>query len=190
MLIHTWKSTIVSISTNHSIPRPPSSSNQQRWIALRLSQNMSFRFCFTSTSSFAIFATLFFGACDRPNPKSELEKRIANMSVATHGAIHRVQWKNIRYDIRKTDSLVTPFVGRIQADKDSFLTGRPNRESTSLYDVDLEWRDEQWKIKTMRWASVSSDGFQFPPRIIDQASDQKYEYQDFAILIESPTRGR
>ena len=94
-----------------------------------------------------------------PDPLSKIEEMIQRLSSG-RTPIKSNEWRNIEYDVRQTNSLVSPYVATIKSDVyyfDEDFHDDPNQPtSLSKIEVTLAFQRESWVMR-----ELISHGFVF-----------------------------
>lgn len=87
-----------------------------------------------------------------PDPVALMKQHIANLHTQPKEESGTMsKWEKISYDVKKTDSLISPFVATIEATKTEWSL-HPNIShvlSHYKFKVDLAFQDNKWVIKKL-----------------------------------------
>ena len=90
------------------------------------------------------------GASDPVGEFRHLLSSIPNQRFSEHDNPWSEWWKNIEYDVRKTDSLVSPYIATLDVDVFEFSTKEQSDPSSRHhYDVNFAYQDGKWVLKDL-----------------------------------------
>lgn len=126
---------------------------------------------------------LLFASCDKKeinsntqtivkpvsDPVADLKTAITNATITK--SKHDDEWTNITYDVRKTDSLVSPYQATISANLQ-----RPGSTSREDCEMTLSYQDDKWVIKSITRTSLFLMGE--PPVWKTARKDEKLPQND------------
>jgi hypothetical protein len=137
--------------------------------------------------AFTLVAALL-GACSsETNASNNFRDQVKAATTATHSSSepylnrHHAKWAkrmfqitDLKYDVRKTESLVSPLVGTVMftlsstqtqlvADRESAKQSNQYTDSTDVFTVELYYalQDGAWKMTTGRYSSPDLPGTSF-----------------------------
>jgi hypothetical protein len=132
-----------------------------------------------------LFAILLLAGCSKPqNTRVKVDpveslKRIVENAGGADDLRGRTVWRNVQYDVRKTDSLVSPYLGTIKADVYEY--SKKEIEDNKYYDVfkfdiTLAYQDDKWVLKEIEHESstFTSDG----KHVVTSTKDRRVAMDD------------